>query len=140
MLLICAMLVASVYAGQKKSMMVKNNDLCEKYTETSSYASCGVQDENGKELCYLNTVDHVKCDSVKDCPNFADEKDCKEEHDKYCASGFDGKDLEPFHCAPFSTENGFPADDVMCIPMTQLCDGKFDCPQQDDEDPANCPQ
>ncbi|XP_033633340.1 LDL receptor repeat-containing protein egg-1-like [Asterias rubens] len=137
MLLICAMVVACVYAGQKKGMSVKNNDLCDKYTDTSDYASCGVQDDNGNELCYLNTKDHVKCDSVKDCPNFADEKGCKKEHMEYCASGFEGKDLEVYHCANFTTADGFPEGDSMCISTLQLCDGESDCPQRDDE--ANCP-
>eukprot|EP00058_Branchiostoma_floridae_P018855 XP_002604344.1 hypothetical protein BRAFLDRAFT_85434 [Branchiostoma floridae] len=35
--------------------------------------------------------------------------------------------------------NDFPCDDGVCINGTWTCDGEADCPNGEDESPANCP-
>merc|ERR1719244_466688 len=95
------------------------------------FSACN--NDQGPPMCYLKTM---RCDSIMDCSNYADEMDCKAEHRAYCNEGSrktkrDGTQIQLISCLPYSDP-----DDVMCIEKSKQCDGKQDCPHGDDE--QNC--
>lgn len=92
----------------------------------------------------LCTVRTFVCDSIIDCPNFADEnaENCRSRWNVYCAIITKPNNRKPFNAA--FCDNG------MCITECDVCDGRFfDCSDASDElfctvsqrpDPERCEQ
>ncbi|ELU10224.1 hypothetical protein CAPTEDRAFT_228376 [Capitella teleta] len=124
-----------------KSRLDERNCGCDELLTHERYAC-----ENS-EVCILKTW---VCDDIEDCPNGDDERDCIK-LELMCNDGFNSSFLpqqacdginncinraDEEHCGGFQCVREFACNDSTCLPLEKLCDGNFDC--ENDEEESLC--